>query len=630
MTEKCPNLRLSRFVINYKGKRIYDQAFHKGVNIIHGDNSHGKSTISDLIYYSLGGELSKLTPEALRCESVCAEIYADDEPITLSRRISTQGRPPIEIFFGEFYEAEEATASRWKQFPIYRSDSLDSFSQVIFRSLGFPDVKGDGASNITMHQLLRVMYVDQITPPDDFFRLERFDSSLTRRTAYEYLLGVYDDQLYNNEIELRKLKQLFDAESSQAKQLRSALKDASILTEPKEVAARIEIANNKIADFRQKISEIKANSSATGDAGALERIEQIKKQEQENVDHLSNEISKIRLILGDTTFFIDELKSRIQSLDDSSAARDMLSEIPLAYCPQCLAPIAPAHDETHCRLCKEPKPTNLNNSISRIRQELLLQVKESEAYVNNTKETIGRLETEHKLHSATLRQTEEELTQILSHADTQRNIQLDLLFTEVGRQEATIADLSNQLRIAEILNSLTNRVSINQERIRQLEDEISNARILLRKRQAQASDAISRIAVEILKSDLPLEEHFQRAIRLEIDPDKNTFSLDGRNQFSASSKVILKNSAHFAILFASLVHDFFRYPRFIICDNIEDKGMTKERSQNFQRLIIKLSNDSKPDHQIIFTTSMLDPSLEGTSYCIGPSYCNGNKTLKLD
>jgi hypothetical protein len=105
--------------------------------------------------------------------------------------------------------------------------------------------------------------------------------------------------------------------------------------------------------------------------------------------------------------------------------------------------------------------------------------------------------------------------------------------------------------------------------------------------------------------------------------------VDGRQNFSASSVVYLKNSVLYAIFFASLENDFFRYPRLIMCDNMEDKGMQEARSQNLQRTIVELSNKAKVEHQIIFSTSMIDASLDIDAYCIGDFYSKENKTLKV-
>jgi hypothetical protein len=72
-----------------------------------------------------------------------------------------------------------------------------------------------------------------------------------------------------------------------------------------------------------------------------------------------------------------------------------------------------------------------------------------------------------------------------------------------------------------------------------------------------------------------------------------------------------------------------RYPKFVYCDNMEDKGMQKERTQNFQEQIVNLSKTFNIPHQIIFTTSEIADSLEGTEYCIGEYYTEENRPLKF-
>jgi hypothetical protein len=64
-------------------------------------------------------------------------------------------------------------------------------------------------------------------------------------------------------------------------------------------------------------------------------------------------------------------------------------------------------------------------------------------------------------------------------------------------------------------------------------------------------------------------------------------------------------------------------------DNIEDKGMTEARSQNFQRLIVNVSSQITVEHQIIFTTSMIDPSLDRPEFTVGDKYDFNNKALKI-
>jgi len=72
-----------------------------------------------------------------------------------------------------------------------------------------------------------------------------------------------------------------------------------------------------------------------------------------------------------------------------------------------------------------------------------------------------------------------------------------------------------------------------------------------------------------------------------------------------------------------------RYPKFILCDNMEDKGMEKERTQNFQNVIAEISSKFTVAHQIIFTTSMISDQLNNSPLCVGIAYDPSNKTLKV-
>jgi hypothetical protein len=140
---------------------------------------------------------------------------------------------------------------------------------------------------------------------------------------------------------------------------------------------------------------------------------------------------------------------------------------------------------------------------------------------------------------------------------------------------------------------------------------------------------IRELTLHILKNDLDRQEEFRSGRKVEIDFLRDTYSLDEGNNFSASSKTYFKNAVLFSIFFASLELNFFRYPRFIICDNMEDKGMEKVRTQNFQELITAMSDKYEVEHQIIFTTSMVSDELNNKPYCIGEEYDRNNKTLKI-
>src|SRR5690606_13097010 len=211
MTKKInSSLIFKRIVVrNFNNNSVYDENFHEGVNIIRGTNSSGKSTISNFIFYILGGAYNNWTSESLKCKDVTAEILINNAVFTLRREISSSPLTPLQIFWGDYNSAITDNIN-WKIFPYKQSDNVVSFSNILFNALNFPEVKGDLDSNITMYQILRLIYIDQLTPPQSLFRFENFDLPLTRKTVSEILLGVYDDSLYTDRLSLRENQKSLD------------------------------------------------------------------------------------------------------------------------------------------------------------------------------------------------------------------------------------------------------------------------------------------------------------------------------------------------------------------------------------------------------------------------------------
>lgn len=109
----------------------------------------------------------------------------------------------------------------------------------------------------------------------------------------------------------------------------------------------------------------------------------------------------------------------------------------------------------------------------------------------------------------------------------------------------------------------------------------------------------------------------------------NDIVINDKRGYSASSATIIKNAFHLALVFASCMDHRMKYPRFALLDNIEDKGMTQARSHNFQRIILKWSQEMEVEHQIIFTTSMPDDALEDPKYTVGQKYNEKQMSLNI-
>jgi AAA domain len=319
----------------------YFAEFHEGVNIIRGQNASGKSAIVDFIFYVLGGENVPWKNEALLCNEVLAEVSLNGAAITLRRSVNNTPKNPLHVFWGNLESAQLARYDEWETYPYQRSASKESFSQILFRILKLPELRGEEASNITMHQLLRLLYVDQRTPHDEIFRSESFDRFLTRETVGHYLCGVYSGDLYNTQLHLKAVDAKLERSVSDLKSIFNVLGRSGqgsgnttdfLLEEVTSVNDQIAKLSQDLIDLRMQ-SRTPAENSST----AVSRLRTALSKVQRRFVEDKNTSDELRLEIEDSKQFIAELDRRLESLDQSEATRSYLGTVKFNFCPCCLS-----------------------------------------------------------------------------------------------------------------------------------------------------------------------------------------------------------------------------------------------------------------------------------------------------
>lgn len=633
MTQYKPTLQINRLAVFKNGKPVYNEKFHRGVNIIRSvGNSTGKSTIAGFIFFVLGGDATKWKPEAESCDCVVAEVKVNEAVLTLRRKISTKRHQPMDIFWGAMDLALASAIEGWETYPFSRSANKESFSQVLFRALELPEVRSDLDSNISMHQLLRLLFVDQMTPPDALLIQEQFDSVLTRETIFELLVGLFDDTLYSDMLKLRQSRQKAEETKTRIDSLVEAMKDLGQEVDPNVLIKQVEEKQGQLLKIAESLNEISAQPALNGEP-AMDNSAQLQKEfealRKERAD-LTQELLRIEVEVEDSEQFIAELTRRYQSLNESVVMRNVLGTLHIQLCPQCLQPLNTVHHEQSCKLCGQQLPNDSSASQRmRLQQELAMQIRESSVLLDGKRTKLQQVQGKLPGVRKAAAQAEQRLRESLSMVTSRRNRELDELYQKRGALESEVGYLLKFHKAAATLAALYETAGRLAADISKLELGIEAKRRTQLTRRSLAEAQLSDNAVHFLRQDLPSEEHFAVAQKVMVDVRVNSFAVDGRNQFSASSVTFLKNAVHFAFLFSSLELDFFRYPRFIICDNMEDKGMVAARSQKLQRLIVERSSSFDVDHQIIFSTSMIAPELNNSNYCVGDEYTRENKSLKV-
>ncbi|WP_299249480.1 AAA family ATPase [uncultured Aquimarina sp.] len=635
-------LKINELIIVQGDKYVYHEKFHDKVNIIRGDNSTGKSSLSSFMFFVLGGDFTEWLPEAKSCDYVIAELSINDVVVTIRRNLEKNEKGiimpkrPMYINISPLEEAIKSYTKGWKIYPYSKTDKQETFSQIIFSLLDFPEVSTENLETITLNQILRLLYIDQLSSLNSLMRNEDFDSPLVRDAIGNLLLGTYNDDKLKHEKTLRERKKELSGIRSQISALEDVFKNSSFELDSFKIDKKISTLEKQLEKVNEALKNPKELTDNVKSSDTKKEIDSLSKELKKRKTEYTNITSKKEYLESDfldSQDFIKTLEDKLNDIDKSIRTRKHFGKLKLEYCPSCLQKLNELTD-THCNLCAQEvsDATNLAR-FTRMKIELEMQLKESTFLLKEREDEIAKLQKEHKITVRNFKNAQKDLDIFSSQAKSSKNSFIDKLLEQKSKLKYDIEFQVKQLELISSYGEYKGREGQLKNQISTLESEIEKSHTLQRIKASKAYTLINKYALELIKADGKYEEKFKSGSKVKVNFRENSFYLDNRNRFSASSMVVLKNSVRFAIFFASIQLDFFRYPRFILCDNMEDKGMVDKRSKNFQKKVIEIaeSEDFKnKDFQIIFTTSKIAKRLNIPKYTVGKFHTPENKSLDFN
>ncbi|MCR4469738.1 AAA family ATPase [Burkholderia sp. SCN-KJ] len=636
MTLLEPTLRVNRLVV-YQGNHVaFDCAFHDGVNVIRGRNSSGKTTVMDLLAFSLGSENIRWKPEALRCTDTLVEVRLNGAVACLRREIGETQLRPMSIFWGPLEAALKAGPQQWERYPFKRSEHRISFSQALFEALDMPQAQGDGASNLTMHQILRVLYADQPSVHSPIFRLDNFDSPLTRATVGDYLVGAYDDSLYSAQLRLREIEARISKQETELRSIFHVLGRSGQTTD-------LQFLNDKVTELQmvrdelsQSLAKLKiervlpkkeaSKARATAD-GLRNNLNAARRDESAAKDRLA----ALELDITDSLLFLKEIESRLRGLDESRETRNYFGNLRFRFCPSCLSELSDVRaDEHHCHLCTSVLGDGRGDTqLLRMKNELNIQLKESTTLLETKTKEAEQLRIGIPQLTQKLRQLEQDYAVVANSWSSDVENALEEMARKLGKVDEELRQAYEQQKLATIITELQERRDKLTAESKRLEENI----VRLQERQAQRKfevvQAVSAAMVRLLKLDLPLTPQFVNADDVYFDFAENSVYVNGSRNFSESSAVVLRHIFHLALLTASVQKPFMRLPRFMMLDGIDDGGMEKARSHRLQEIIVEESATYDAEFQVIFATSDINQKLEATDLVVGRFFTPEKRSLDV-
>ncbi|PXV75262.1 AAA family ATPase [Pantoea sp. PNA 03-3] len=631
-------LKINRLVITKGGQQLYDETFHDGVNIIRGEHSVGKSTILDMIFYVLGGELKKddWKYPVDECSNVNAEITINGRIFTLTRVIdSTGGVPHIKIYDGK-YDIAMKDADGWSDYGSRRTSDKLSFSEMMFELFNWGQYKSDDYQNLTMHQILRLIYLSQSSDSNRIFRKEfsRSDNENTRIAIAEFLFGLDDLETHSYRQNLLKFERDHENSSAELKAYFELLGNDADLTVEK-INEKIIEKTDELKEIENKKSELLESPNNPEDVEehnlTIERNSAIVKIQSltNKISLTNNELEEFKIEIQDCILFGRSLTHRMKSLNESKDTYSALGKISFEFCPCCLTPVTDnTENKTGCALCKSTEETtSLEEKYIESLNELQYQQRQNEKIIVSLSEKKEYLEGRLLELNQELQFLQNRLFEI-SLVSNSRELAITSIIEERTMKLIEINSLQDKLEPASKVDDLKKKREHLNEQIANCRTNIEILEAKNAKRKEFVYSNLSELSTKILEGDSGNEEKFKTATQLssEIDFAKDRWLLNERVNYSDSSNVVKKSALHLAFLLFSIKDGYCRYPRFSIMD-FECGDINEGRSHNLQKLITS-SLEGLSGYQLIMTTSKIEPSLNNDKYGVGRYYDKNDYIIK--
>lgn len=568
------------------------------INVLLGDNNSGKSTLVKLILFCLGAPINSFIDEISKkklCNNVTLEVtLKNGRSVRIIRKL-----PISEAFLVTPIKCQEEIVN--DEITVFNAEE---FSDFLLESEGYSTEKiaytKDKMASFRFYFLLRAIYVDQDTSAHSILSdlnmgQDYFTSQpIIKKSIVEKILGKDNSELQKIRIAMQELnkesatlgaeivflkEQKEKLESMYSYEWRKLENDLLKIKEEKELLSNAEyeqLAKVKIINDKQTSSELVIKQKALN-------------QKVEN-----DQILKLQ---------ISDLENIIKSLDDDKvalnykmAAKDILEELPILYCPNCLSELS---EETIKRgLCEnchkktvEEKILNnatlkktLNDSIAEA-QELLV-VKKNILHQNRVE--IDKLEKE----------IQKEKKRLFSESQCERNLIQDSI-NDVKQRLEFLIDKENVLKqyrkIKTDFEKSKERKKIISEKLKEHKEELLEA-------DNKATKAMHNYNVFKGKFADYLKTLFTEIDKCSLDENYMPFIDDNKmtSVSSASLKMAIRITYILALLASNCGEDG-SHVGFLLLDSPKDKDLDDYRFEKYLGIIGKECKG-----QILITGSVSD------------------------
>lgn len=464
--------KLSRLII-VGIRKNYITTFHEGVNIIYGDSDTGKSTILELINYTLGSKNIDLADEIkTSCHYVSSEFIINDKLYTFKRDIFNKSNP-LEVYPCAFEECGKFYPDKFNPTSAPLNNGLEYISDFLLDILNFPKLKiktspskaNSNFQKVSFRNVFKYCYLDQDSVGSkSLLENNNWVKSAIVKETFKYITNTLDSSISEISIELANVINNKDA----------LLKEHSVISK------FLQESNVKnINEIDYEINVIDENIDALTDE--IDKLNTNMKANSKNYQELKSYYDEVNLNIKRINIETKELSSKIDNysrlLNDYDNDIDKISSVLMAQTR--IGEITSKHSP--CPICDSSITIDIEKENFSVVPSIHLEkeISSLQSRKRDIKSLIQLSKDEHKAKYTELIELEGELLKVRTMIDEENSnmvtpflTQRDALLKELNRSEERRNNLVSTLKLRNQLNKIIEKIAQYESRLISLNETL--------------------------------------------------------------------------------------------------------------------------------------------------------------
>lgn len=433
-------------------EKEYEINFIKGLNVISGPTSTGKTTIFELIDYAFGAKSHKAYIEVgSKCTDVEVEFEIKSKLYRVKRALFKFDLPILV----EIYNKDEKKFEILGTYFVRNKDYEKTLSAFLLSKLGLDGVKVAN-QNFSFRDLFKFSYLKQTEIDNENLLSEKnWPVHNKQKAAFEIAFNFYDKLMGDLKSQLRVKQDEYKNEKIKLNGIQDFLAQSDIQNygsvdkRKKEINLQLNQLNQRLIDNKELIKKDSENSMTKD---FEESIRANKNKQNSILLELTNQEQYIQKLITLSNQYTND----IEKLDAAIMGVREINKYDFKFCPNCLRPLSSHENSPDCMLCGNSME-NLAEQVIVLKSEkrsINTKLSELKKHIDHSISVRDELLNKREQLSKQTKQDERILTDLTDSYVSPYLEEISLINLSLGKLYSENDELDSSLRFIKELNRL--------------------------------------------------------------------------------------------------------------------------------------------------------------------------------